>query len=178
MPLSTLLTSPMIWGVILLMLLPIIGTLMWILKRVLKLSFSVGKVLLVLFCLWFVFTAVTGGLGDVFGNIGKARITHKEGQANYLSAFSKTHFNMADQMEEGEEAAIINTAFGMVTVTVPENTAIKLTVRGVGANVWVHGEKDVILFGERVYIVGSGSRIVEMEVNAAFMKVEFVHQNP
>ena len=72
-------SNPMLWGVLVLMLLPIIGTILWLLKRVLKLSFSVGKILLLLFAIWFVFTAVTGGLSDVFGNISKPKISQEDG---------------------------------------------------------------------------------------------------
>ena len=78
------------------MLLPIIGTILWLLKRVLKLSFSVGKILLLLFAIWFVFTAVTGGLSDVFGNISKPKISQEDGKLTYISAFSKTDLDLAD----------------------------------------------------------------------------------
>ena len=99
-------SNPMLWGVLVLMLLPIIGTILWLLKRVLKLSFSVGKILLLLFAIWFVFTAVTGGLSDVFGNISKPKISQEDGKLTYISAFSKTDLDLADYQEQNQEYSV------------------------------------------------------------------------
>ena len=166
-------SNPMRWGVLVLMLLPIIGTILWLLKRVLKLSFSVGKILLLLFAIWFVFTAVTGGLSDVFGNISKPKISQEDGKLTYISAFSKTNLDLADYQEQNQEYSV-NTAFGSVTVTVPQGTVVKLTVQGFASTIHDGEDKTTLAFGEKELVVGSGSNIVEMRVNAAFMRLNFI----
>ena len=166
--------SPMIWGVLLLMLLPIIGTILWIVKKLLKLSVPVAKVLLVLFAAWFLFTALTGGLSQAFGNISKPRIQQEEdGTITYLSAFSSTEFSMGDYAYT-EKGAAITTAFGKVTIQPPQDTVLRVTVRGMGIRATVPGQEGyTVIFGEEQFTVGSGTRALDVTVNGAFLNLAF-----
>ncbi|MBE5781459.1 MAG: hypothetical protein E7328_06545 [Clostridiales bacterium] len=160
--------NPMLLGILALMILPIVATVLWLVKKVLKLSFSVGKILLLLFALWFVFTAVTGGLSDVFSNIGKANITQKDGELTYISAFSGTELDLDEYMEHNETFSI-NTAFGSVTLRIPENTVVRIKAQGFGIQLIEGEEKETIFFGEKQIVVGNGSVFRDITLNGGFM---------
>ena len=68
----------MIPVIVILLIIPVIGLILFLLKTILKLSFSVVKILVVLFVLWLLYGFITGGIQETLKNIGKPSITTQE----------------------------------------------------------------------------------------------------
>ena len=80
----------MIPVIVILLIIPVIGLILFLLKTILKLSFSVVKILVVLFVLWLLSWIYYGWHSGNAQNIGKPSITTQEdGSGLYLGAFTK-----------------------------------------------------------------------------------------
>ena len=167
----------MVYAVIALLALPIILLVLWIVKVVLKLTFSLAKVLLVLVVIWFIFTAVTGGLSDVISNFNQPHITTESGgltrYMRYMSAFSKSDFDITPYLTDRIVEMEMDCAFSEITIDLPDQVVVKIKAMGALTEI-VDGDKKVLLpIGEKQFVVGSGSTILEIQINSAVTRVIF-----
>lgn len=164
----------MIVALILLALLPLLGLVLWLLKAVLKLSFSVGKILLIAFIIWLIYAAVSGTLTDTLGNIGKHEISEKDGVIRYVGVFSSEPFDPTALVADDYTKIEMNSVFSDIKVTVPHDTVMRIQARGAVSEIGVNGAQETLWAGSKSYVAGSGSRIVEIVLNGAFTKVTFI----
>ena len=164
----------MIVALIILALLPLLGLVLWLLKAVLKLSFSVGKILLVAFIIWLIYAAVSGTLTDTLGNIGKHEVSEKNGVIRYVGVFSSEPFDPTALVADDYTKIEMNSVFSDVQVRVPQGTVLKVEARGAVSGISINGTKEKLWAGSKSYVVGSGSKIVEIVLNGAFTRVTFI----
>lgn len=161
----------MVFGILALLAIPVIGLLLWIIKKLLKLTMPVAKIVLIIFAVWFVFTAITGGLNDAFGNIGEPHITSEDGKTTYLVAFSDNTLDISEYVTSNYQEISVDCIISDLKLKVPDDCVVKLTVTGAVASVAGGEDKDTVWLGRKQLVIGSGSKIVEMRLNAAFVRL-------
>jgi energy-coupling factor transporter transmembrane protein EcfT len=157
--------------------LPLLSVVLFIAKIVLRLSFSVGKVLLVLFAVWVVVGLATGGLQQTLDHLGKPYISQDEqGVVRYTAAFSAGSIDAGDYVNESRLVRIeINCAFSKVDVHVPQNCIVRLVGRGFLTRQLIGEDGGFIAFGETDRVFGTGDTIVELVVNSGAASIRIIH---
>lgn len=157
--------------------LPLISIALFVLKIVLRLSFSVGKVLLVLFALWLVVGFATGGLQETMDHLGKPYVSQDDqGVVHYTGAFSAGELDVADYTTTDHLIKVeINCAFSKVDITVPDNCIVRLNGRGFITQLLINENGEFVTFGETETIFGTGDTIVELVINSGCSSVRITH---
>lgn len=162
----------MVFVLLALLALPILGLALFLVKTLLKLSFSVGKILLVLLILWLIVGIATGGLKETFDNLGKPYISQDEaGVVHYTGAFSIGELDMSQYTGEKLMKVDVNCALSSVTIIVPDDCVVKLKRQSALSKVEIEDRDEFVAFGEEERVLGSGSTIVELTVRTGLAKV-------
>lgn len=162
----------MVIGTLALLAIPVILIVLLLIKSIIKLPFSILKILVVIFVVWIVITAVNGGFSDVISSISQPQISQKDGKLNYTLAFNENVLDLAAYPDIEELEVNINSILSTIKLKVPENCIISLTVNGAGVTiVKSDGTEETLPIGTKKTSVGSGSRIIYMTLNGAFMKL-------
>ena len=162
----------MVIGTLALLAIPVILIVLLLIKSIIKLPFSILKILVVIFVVWIVITAVNGGFSDVISSISQPQISQKDGKLNYTLAFNEKVLDLAGYPDIEELEVNINSILSTIKLKVPENCIISLTVNGAGVTiVKSDGTEETLPIGTKKTSVGSGSRIIYMTLNGAFMKL-------
>ena len=161
--------------ILIFMIIPFIGVILFLLKSILKLSFSVAKILLVLFAVWIIFGFITGGIQQTLQNIGKPHVSTKEdGSALYLGAFTTGEFDMSPYISDKLASGEINMAFSNVSIKIPANSVLKIEAQAVFCKVEVEGHTQSISYGAKQYVTGTGENIITITLRGAFSTVHVV----
>jgi hypothetical protein len=157
--------------------LPLLSVILFIAKFALKLSFSVGKVVLVLFVLWFAIGFATGGLQQTLDNLGKPYVsTDEQGVVHYTGAFSVGEIDIAKHVTDSRLVRVeINAAFSKVDVKVPDNCIVRFAGRGLLTQLLINENGEFVAFGQTDRVIGSGNTIVELTVNSGIAIIRIVH---
>ncbi len=157
--------------------LPLISIALFILKIVLRLSFSVGKVLLVLFAVWLVISFATGGLQETLNHLGKPYVSQDDqGVVHYTGAFSAGELNVAEYVTDSRLIKVeINCAFSKVDVKVPDNCIVRLNGKGFITQLLINEDGEFVAFGETETVIGTGDTIVELVINSGCASVRIIH---
>lgn len=162
----------MVIGTLALLAIPVVAILLLLVKSIIKIPFSILKILIIILAVWFVFTAVNGGLNDVISSISQPQISQKDGKLNYTLAFSDNVLDLTAYPNIEELEVNINSILSNIKLIVPEDCIISITVYGAGVTVQKSdGTQDTLPIGTKKTAVGSGSRIIYMTLNGAFMKL-------
>lgn len=165
----------MIPVVVILLIIPVIGLILFLLKTILKLSFSVVKILAVLFALWLIYGFITGGIQQTLSNIGKPSITTQEdGSGLYLGAFTKGELDIEPYIQDKNGNVEIDVAFSDVYIKMPENCVLKIEAQAVFCNVEVEGHTQSISYGSKQLVTGTGENIVTIKLLGAFSTVHVI----
>lgn len=165
----------MIPVIVILLIIPVIGLILFLLKTILKLSFSVVKILVVLFVLWLLYGFITGGIQETLKNIGKPSITTQEdGSGLYLGAFTKGELDVEPYILDKIGNVEVDVAFSDVYVKMPENCVLKIEAQAVFCNIEVEGHKQSISYGSKQFVTGTGENIVTMKLRSAFSTVHVI----
>ncbi len=157
--------------------LPLISIVLFIAKIVLKLSFSIGKVLVVLFAIWLIIGFATGGIQDTISHLGKPYVTQDEkGVVHYTGAFSTGEMNVGSYASSSNLIKVeINCALSKVDIHVPKNCIVKLNGKGLLTQLLIGSSNEFVAFGEKEVVLGTGSTIVELTVNSGISIVRIVY---
>ncbi len=162
----------MVFVLLALLALPILGLVLFLVKTLLKLSFSVGKILLVLLVIWLIIGIATGGLKQTIDNLGKPYISQDEaGVVHYTGAFSSGELDLRQYTGEQLIKVDVNCALSSVTVIVPEDCVVKLKRQSALSQIQIEEQDEFVAFGEEERVLGSGSTIVELTVRTGLAKV-------
>ena len=165
----------MIPVIVVLLIIPVIGLILFLLKSILKLSFSVLKILAVLFVLWLIYGFVTGGIQQTLRNIGKPSLSVQEdGTGLYLGVFTKGELDVAPYIRDKQGNAEVNIAFSDVYIQMPENCVLKVEAQAVFCSVEVEGHKQGISYGSKQFVTGNGENIVTVKLLGAFSTVHII----
>lgn len=162
----------MVIGTLALVAIPVIVIVLLLVKCIIKLPFSILKLLIVIIAVWFVFTAINGGFNDIISSISQPQISQKDGKLNYLQAFGDNVLDLTAYPNIEELEVNINSILSTVKLKVPEGCIISITVNGAAVTVVKNdGTQDTLPIGSKKIAVGSGSKIISMTLNGAFMKL-------
>ena len=157
--------------------LPLLSVILFVAKLVLRLSFSVGKILLVLFAAWLVIGFLTGGIQQTMDNLGKPSIkADEQGIVHYIGAFSSGELDLS-VYDRGTHhiQAEINCALSKVTIRVPKDCVVKFNGRGLLTQLLIGSNGEFVTFGEKETVLGTGSTLVELTVNSGLSSVCIVY---
>jgi hypothetical protein len=157
--------------------LPLLSIVLFLVKIVLRLSFSVGKVLLVLLVVWLIIGFATGGIQETIDHLGKPYVNQDEqGVVHYTGAFSTGQLDVGKYTAKNKLVEVeINCAFSKVDVKVPDNCIVRLNGRGLLTQLLVGQNNEFVAFGEKEAVFGSGDTIVELKINSGLAIVRIVH---
>ncbi len=157
--------------------LPLLSLVLFVAKIVLKLSFSVGKVLLVVFVVWLVIGFATGGIQQTLNHLGKPYVSQDEkGVVHYTGAFSTGEMNVGNYTSNKNLIQVeINCAFSKVDIHVPKNCIVKLNGKGLLTQLLIGSSNEFVAFGEKEVVLGTGSTIVELTVNSGISSVRIIY---
>ena len=163
----------MVFVLLALLAFPLLGLVLFLVKTILKLSFSVGKILLILLGIWFIFCFITGGIQQTLANLGKPYVEQKDdGTVHYVGAFSKGELELAPYAEQNKLVqADVDCALSSVTIHVPENCVVRLNIQAALCQVEIEGDKQFLFAGQREEVLGAGGTIVEVTVRAGVASV-------
>ncbi len=163
----------MVFVLLALLAFPLLGLILFLVKTILKLSFSVGKILLVLLGVWLIFGFITGGIQETFANLGKPYVEQNEdGTVHYIGAFSKGELELSPYAEQSKLVkADVDCALSSVTIHVPENCVLRLKIQAALCQVDIQGDKEFLWAGQREAVLGAGGTIVEVTVRAGMAGV-------
>lgn len=165
----------MIPVIVILLIIPVIGLILFLLKTILKLSFSVVKILAVLFVLWLLYGFITGGIQQTLSNLGKPSITAQEdGSGLYIGAFTKGDLDVSPYIVDKLGNVEIDVAFSDVYIKMPENSVLKIEAQAVFCSVEVEGHKQSISYGSKQFVTGNGENIVTVKLLGAFSTVHVI----
>lgn len=161
------------YAAIALTLLPIVGLLLWIIKTALKVSFSVIKVLAVLFVVWFIYAVISGGVWQAIDGIGGPSIEQQGDGYTVNAAFSDGVFDLSGGVARVTDVRV-NGVASKLKVLLPANTMASIKYTGVALRTDAGGEEEFSLVdrGAEAYEYGSGTNVVYIEVVAAFCEIE------
>lgn len=162
----------MVFVLLALLALPVLGLVLFLVKTLLKLSFSVGKILLVLLILWLIIGVATGGLKQTIDNLGKPYISQDEsGLVHYTGAFSVGELDVSQYTSQKLVKVDVNCALSSVTIIVPDDCVVKLKRQSALSKVEIEDRNEFVTFGEEEHVLGSGSTIVELTVRTGLSRV-------
>ena len=163
----------MVFIVLALLAFPLLGLILFLVKTILKLSFSVGKILLILLAVWLIFGFITGGIQDTLANLGKPYVEQQEdGTVHYTGAFSQGELELSPYTEQSKLVQVdVDCALSSVTIHVPENCVVRLKVQAALCNMEVGTDKQFLFAGQREQVWGTGSTIIELNIRAGVASV-------
>lgn len=165
----------MAYAAIALALLPVLGLLLWIIKIVLKTSFSVIKVVAVLFVVWFIYSVVSGGIWQAIDGIGGPSIEQHGDKYTVNAAFSDGVFDLSGGVGRVTDVRV-NGVASKLRIVLPANTMASIKYTGAVLNTSAGDEQEFNLIdrGAEAYEYGGGTNVVYFEVVAAFCQIELV----
>lgn len=167
----------MAYAAIALALLPIIGALLWIIKTALKVSFSVLKVVAILFVVWFIYAVASGGIGQAIDGIGGPSIERSGDTYTVNSAFSDGELDLSGGVGRITDVRI-NGVASRLRLILPTGTMVSVKYTGAALRTVSDDEEEFNLVdrGVEAHMFGSGTDVVYVEVVAAFCQVEVVYE--
>lgn len=154
-------------------LLPIIGLLLFIIKTVLKVSFSVIRVIAVLFVVWFVYVLFSGSLFQAIDGIGGPSVEQHGDRYTVNAAFSDGELDLSQSQSRVMEVKV-NGVASTLRIKLPESTVVQVKHSGAIINTNTQNETEFFLVGWKgdSQVYGSGTNLVQIEVVAAFCNIE------
>lgn len=149
-----------------------IGLLLWIIKSVMKFTFSIAKLLMVLFVVWFAFAAFTGGVGQAIDGIGEVTLSEENGTYTSNAFFSSGEIDLSTLAQaEGNIELEINGAAADITLKLPDDYVAIVNFKGAALQADLPEESKFILVSKENIVTGSGHGLIQVRLNAAFCKL-------
>ena len=154
----------------------LVSVVMFVLKMVLKLSFSFGKILILLLGVWLIFGFVTGGIQETFDHLGKPYVeTREDGSVHYTAAFSTGELDLTDLADGASQRLLkaeINAALSKVKIVVPQGCVLKINRKCALVRYGTDEEKGLELWTDEESVIGSGNTIIEIKLLCGLADIE------